>query len=95
MPEEGVSLTALDQLLSTSEVIRLCSLFVQRLGVDKIRLTGGEPLVRKDLIDIVGQLNQLRADGLKTIGITTNAVALNAKRCDALREAGKIFFYSC
>lgn len=88
MPEQGIQLTPNDQLLSTNEVIRLSSLFVQQLGIDKIRLTGGEPLVRKDLVNIVDQLNQLRSDGLKTIGITTNAVALGKKRCDALREAG-------
>ena len=54
MPEEGVDLTPNDRLLSTPEIIRLSKLFVQQ-GVDKIRLTGGEPLVRKDVIEIVGE----------------------------------------
>ena len=54
MPEEGVDLTPNDNLLSTPEIVRLCKLFVQQ-GVDKIRLTGGEPLVRKDVVEIVGK----------------------------------------
>uniref|UniRef100_A0A3Q4H6C2 Molybdenum cofactor synthesis 1 n=1 Tax=Neolamprologus brichardi TaxID=32507 RepID=A0A3Q4H6C2_NEOBR len=49
MPEEGVKLTPRGQLLSTSEVLTLAHLFVQE-GVDKIRLTGGEPLIRPDVI---------------------------------------------
>jgi uncharacterized radical SAM superfamily Fe-S cluster-containing enzyme len=54
MPEEGVELTPKEQLLTTSEIHRLARLFVQE-GVTKIRLTGGEPTVRKDIIDIVGK----------------------------------------
>lgn len=53
MPEDGVELTPSTSLLSTNEVVKLASLFVSQ-GVTKIRLTGGEPLVRKDVIDIVG-----------------------------------------
>lgn len=53
MPEEGVELTPSTALLSTNEVVKLASLFVSQ-GVTKIRLTGGEPLVRKDVVDIVG-----------------------------------------
>lgn len=55
MPEEGVSLTPKDNLLSSQEIIRIAQLFVSE-GVDKIRLTGGEPMVRKDLTKIVGEL---------------------------------------
>ena len=58
MPEDGVDLTPSSALLSTSEVIRLASLFVSQ-GVTKIRLTGGEPLVRKDIVDIVGMAKLL------------------------------------
>ena len=53
MPEEGVNLTSKSELLTTSEIIQLAELFVQQ-GVTKIRLTGGEPLVRPDLVEIVG-----------------------------------------
>ena len=52
-----MELTPSSELLSASEVVRLAHLFVSQ-GVTKIRLTGGEPLVRKDLVDIVGKLNR-------------------------------------
>ena len=54
MPEDGVTLTEKERLLSSQEVFKLANLFVSE-GVDKIRLTGGEPLVRKDIIDIIGK----------------------------------------
>ena len=58
MPEEGVNLTPKEKLLSRDEVLRLSGLFVKE-GVDKIRLTGGEPLVRADLVDIVSKCNNI------------------------------------
>lgn len=53
MPSDGVSLTSKDKLLTTDEILYLAKLFV-RQGVTKIRLTGGEPTVRKDVVDIIG-----------------------------------------
>ncbi|XP_072221383.1 molybdenum cofactor biosynthesis protein 1 isoform X1 [Leuresthes tenuis] len=84
MPEEGVKLTPRGQLLSTSEVLTLARLFV-REGVDKIRLTGGEPLIRPDVLDIITELRKL--EGLKTIAVTTNGMNL-AKLLPKLKEAG-------
>lgn len=55
MPSDGVSLTSKDNLLTTDEILYLASLFV-RQGVTKIRLTGGEPTVRKDVADIIGKV---------------------------------------
>jgi len=55
MPEQGVELTDKPHLLTTDELIKLASLFVQE-GTRKIRLTGGEPLVRPDVIDVVREL---------------------------------------
>lgn len=86
MPEEGVPLTPSDQLLSTDEILHLARLFVQQ-GVNKIRLTGGEPTVRPDLIDIVRGISDLRPQGLQSIGITTNGIALKRK-LPLLRDAG-------
>lgn len=86
MPEEGVPLTPHDQLLSTDEILHLARLFVQQ-GVNKIRLTGGEPTVRPDLIDIVRGISDLRPEGLQSIGITTNGIALKRK-LPLLRDAG-------
>ena len=54
MPEEGVALTPTTHLLTSQEVVTLARLFASQ-GVDKIRLTGGEPLVRRDIVDIVGK----------------------------------------
>ncbi len=52
MPEEGVELTPSNDLLSFTELEALARLFVSQ-GVNKIRLTGGEPLVRRDVVEIV------------------------------------------
>uniref|UniRef100_A0A8B9YJ69 Molybdenum cofactor biosynthesis protein 1 n=1 Tax=Bos mutus grunniens TaxID=30521 RepID=A0A8B9YJ69_BOSMU len=84
MPEEGVPLTPKADLLTTEEILTLARLFVKE-GVDKIRLTGGEPLIRPDVVDIVAQLRQL--EGLRTIGITTNGINL-ARLLPQLQKAG-------
>ncbi|XP_050934029.1 LOW QUALITY PROTEIN: molybdenum cofactor biosynthesis protein 1 [Lates calcarifer] len=84
MPEEGIKLTPRGQLLSTSEVLTLARLFVQE-GVDKIRLTGGEPLIRPDVVDIIAELRKL--EGLKTIAVTTNGMNL-ARLLPKLKDAG-------
>merc|ERR1712223_278249 len=84
MPEEGVDLTEKNKLLSSEELIKISKIFVDE-GVKKIRLTGGEPLVRPDVIDIIGKLKAL--EGLETVAITTNGIVL-AKKLDALKEAG-------
>jgi len=55
MPAEGVKLTKKENILRTDEIIQIADLFVKE-GVRKIRLTGGEPTVRKDIIDIVGKV---------------------------------------
>ncbi|KAI8849718.1 hypothetical protein BC829DRAFT_425257 [Chytridium lagenaria] len=78
MPPEGVPLTPSTHLLTTPEILRLARLFVLQ-NVTKIRLTGGEPTVRKDLLEIVAGLNDLRPLGLKDICITTNGIALKRK----------------
>lgn len=77
MPEEGVQLTPKDQLLTADEIIKLANLFVTKLGVDKIRLTGGEPMVAKEFTSIVKQLALLKEHGLKTLAMTTNGIKLS------------------
>ncbi|KAK1234868.1 hypothetical protein PQX77_001962 [Marasmius sp. AFHP31] len=78
MPEEGVELTPSDHLLTNEEILRLAELFV-KAGVKKIRLTGGEPTVRKGVLDIVAGLNALRDHGLKSIAMTSNGIALHRR----------------
>ena len=84
MPEEGVKLSPNDKLLTRAEIVRLVEFFV-RLGVDKVRFTGGEPLVRKECVDIIRDVG--RIDGLKKIAMTTNGITLSRKLAD-LKEAG-------
>lgn len=55
MPANGVQLTKKEHLLRTDEIIKLADLFVKE-GITKIRLTGGEPTVRKDIVDITGKI---------------------------------------
>ncbi|MFZ7759779.1 GTP 3',8-cyclase MoaA [Bacillus thuringiensis] len=71
-------------LLTFDEIERLARLFIS-MGVNKIRLTGGEPLLRKDLPTLIARLAKL--EGLKDIGLTTNGIHL-AKQAKALKEAG-------
>ncbi|MED0987689.1 GTP 3',8-cyclase MoaA [Bacillus paramycoides] len=71
-------------LLTFDEIERLAKIFVS-IGVRKIRLTGGEPLLRKDLTKLIARLAKL--DGLVDIGLTTNAIHLT-KQAKALKEAG-------
>ncbi|KAG1754969.1 uncharacterized protein EDB91DRAFT_1096425 [Suillus paluster] len=75
---EGVELSPADHILTDDEIIRLANLFV-RSGVTKIRLTGGEPTVRKGLDGIIRRLNELRPLGLQSIGMTTNGLALHRR----------------
>ncbi|MCH8055516.1 MAG: GTP 3',8-cyclase MoaA [Deltaproteobacteria bacterium] len=72
------------EILSFEEITRLAGLFVQ-LGVEKIRLTGGEPLVRRDLEKLVGKLSSL--SGLKDLCLTTNG-SLLAEKIEDLKNAG-------
>lgn len=71
-------------LLTFDEIERLAKLFVS-IGVRKIRLTGGEPLLRKDLTKLIARL--VKIEGLVDIGLTTNAIHLT-KQAKALKEAG-------
>ncbi|MEP0547031.1 MAG: GTP 3',8-cyclase MoaA [Rhodothermales bacterium] len=84
MPAEGVALTPRDGLLTTDEIARLARIFVAA-GVDKIRLTGGEPLVRKDIEEVADALGAL--PGLRVLALTTNGLLLDRK-LDGLHRAG-------
>ncbi|KAK4505628.1 hypothetical protein PRZ48_003591 [Zasmidium cellare] len=86
MPEEGIQLSPKKELLTTAEIYYLSALFVNQ-GVNKIRLTGGEPTVRKDIIPLMQQIGSLRRNGLKEIALTTNGISLHRK-LDDMVEAG-------
>lgn len=84
MPAEGVELTSTPQLLADNEIMRLARLFVAG-GVNKIRLTGGEPTVRSNIEDICFQLSSI--PGLKHLAMTTNGIVL-ARKLPRLQAAG-------
>lgn len=86
MPEEGVELSPPARLLSTPEIVYLSALFVSQ-GVDKIRLTGGEPTVRKDIVPLMRSIGDLRPNGLRELCLTTNGISLHRK-LDDMVEAG-------
>ncbi|KAG0633120.1 hypothetical protein HOY80DRAFT_897013 [Tuber brumale] len=78
MPAEGVPLSPPAHLLSTPEILEIARLFVSQ-GITKIRLTGGEPTVRKDIVELVEELGKLRSIGLNELAITSNGIALHRK----------------
>lgn len=73
MPAEGIQLSPKQHLLTTDEIIMIAKVFVEQ-GVRKIRLTGGEPTVRRDLVEIITRLKEIPK--LEQVGITTNALVL-------------------
>ncbi len=84
MPYDEYTWIEKGEILTFEEITRLAGLFVQ-LGVEKVRLTGGEPLVRKGLEKLISQLFSIR--GLKDICLTTNG-SLLAEQVPALKAAG-------
>lgn len=84
MPADNVQFMSRSKLLSFEEIERIVKIGVS-LGITKLRLTGGEPLVRKDLHVLVSRLAVI--DGIEDIGLTTNGVLL-AEQAAELRSAG-------
>jgi GTP 3',8-cyclase len=84
MPADGVPWIPREQILSFEEIVRIVRLMIQ-LGITKIRITGGEPLVRRDLPELIEQLITL--PGVEDISLTTNGVLL-ASQAHALFAAG-------
>ena len=85
MPAEGLKWLKRDDLLRFEEITRLARLFVDRYGVRTIRITGGEPLVRVKVEELVGMINEI--DPTLDITMTTNGVLLREK-AQLLRDAG-------
>lgn len=85
MPAEGLPLIPRDDLLSVGEIARLVDVAVRDLGIEEVRLTGGEPLVRRDLEDIVATLRDRHPD--VPLALTTNGIGL-ARRAAGLAAAG-------
>ncbi|HYB20570.1 MAG TPA: GTP 3',8-cyclase MoaA [Thermodesulfobacteriota bacterium] len=73
MPKEGVSQFGHSEILSYEEILRLAALAVKR-GINKVRITGGEPLVRKGVVHLVREISRLK--GIQDLSMTTNALLL-------------------
>lgn len=84
MPPEGVRLKPREEILSYEEIVELARIFAS-LGVTKIRLTGGEPLVRRDVELLVASLSEM--PGIEEVSMTTNGLLLEAK-LGQLKSAG-------
>lgn len=84
MPEEGIELMAHDDIISFEEIVSIAKKGVED-GISKIRLTGGEPLVRKGIVDLVKQLSQVK--GIDDLSMTTNGILLDKYASD-LSKAG-------
>jgi len=84
MPPEGVDRITHDEVLRFEELIRICRVLAS-LGIGTVRVTGGEPLVRKGVVDFVGELKAVK--GIKRVSITSNGVLLG-KYLQALVSAG-------
>jgi cyclic pyranopterin phosphate synthase len=85
MPEEGVPLKSHDDILSYEEITRIAE-GAASLGFERIRLTGGEPLVRRRIEELVSMLASI--DGLDEISMTTNASLLTREKARLLKAAG-------
>ena len=84
MPDEGIEFLPHCEILSYEEIIRVVSIGA-RLGIRKVRITGGEPLVRRDLERLISGLS--RIEGLEDISMTTNGLLL-AEKAHELRRCG-------
>lgn len=84
MPSEGIDFVKNDKLLTIKELISLSEILVGQ-GIDKIRITGGEPFVRKDLMVLLRALSTM--EGLDDISVTTNATLIGPY-IDELKELG-------
>jgi molybdenum cofactor biosynthesis protein A len=84
MPEDGLNWLSRKELMTYEEMLRSCSLLV-KMGIEKIRITGGEPFVRKDIMQFLTALSKL--NGLKELSLTTNGV-LTAAHVPELKKIG-------
>jgi cyclic pyranopterin phosphate synthase len=75
-----------EQMLSYEEIDYVCEIFVS-LGIEKLRLTGGEPMLRRDIETIIGKLTRLKSSGLRDLALTTNGYYL-PERAQSLKDAG-------
>jgi cyclic pyranopterin phosphate synthase len=86
MPEKGIPKKEHQEILRL-EIIEKIAQAAVKIGINKIRLTGGEPLIRKGILEMVENIGKLKAKGLKDLGLTTNGLLLN-RFAEPLKKAG-------
>ena len=84
MPEEGLESIPHEEILTYEEILRICET-VSQLGIKKIKITGGEPLVRKDIVNLIRDIKNL--DKIEQVTLTTNGILLY-DMLDDLYDAG-------
>lgn len=84
MPEEGIESIHHDEILTYDEILRICEI-VSKLGIRKIKITGGEPLVRKDIVNLIRDIKNI--DKIEQVTLTTNGILLH-EMLDDLYDAG-------
>ncbi len=84
MPEEGIEQLPHEQILTFDEIERVCQISTE-LGISKIKLTGGEPLVRKGLPDLLGGKIK-RISGIEQVTLTTNGILLKNQLDELMRQ---------
>jgi len=84
MPEEGVDFQGKEKILQREEILRIVNVLA-RMGVKKVRFTGGEPLVRKDIVDLIK--GAVATPGIKAVHLTTNGLLFD-RYAQRLRDAG-------
>lgn len=84
MPEEGLEMTSHEEVLTYGEIVRICKIMA-KTGLKKIKLTGGEPLVRKELPKLAGRLKAI--PGIEKVTLTTNGILLE-ELMEELHDAG-------
>jgi cyclic pyranopterin phosphate synthase len=84
MPEEGISLISHADILTYEELLRIVRVFAKE-GISKVRLTGGEPLVRKGVVEFISSLSQI--EQIKDLSLTTNGILLK-EFAQPLKKAG-------
>ena len=84
MPEEGIESITHDEILTYDEILRICEI-VSELGIRKIKITGGEPLVRKDIVNLIRDIKNI--DKIEQVTLTTNGILLH-EMLDDLYDAG-------
>ena len=84
MPAKGIKLLSHNDILSFDEILDVVKTGV-KLGIDKVRITGGEPLVRKNIVQLIKMISEV--DGIKDFGMTTNGIFLDTY-AEPLARAG-------